>query len=142
MPSLYDSDSTDLLLQHLVNLTPAFRFLLFGWLVVFFFFLFFNRWQNNCRKGEDLICMPSFLQLEGGLQDSTESESEVAHLCLTLCDPMDCNAPGASVCEILQARILVVISASRVQTLKFRIEHWPQREPTCFPRCTGQAFRP
>ena len=27
-------------------------------------------------------------------------------LCSTLCDPMDCNRPGSSVCGILQARIL------------------------------------
>ena len=81
----------------------------------FFFFFFFNRWQNNCRKGEDLICMPSFLQLERGLQDSTESGSEVAQLCLTLCDPMDCSLPGSSVHEIFQARVLewVAISSSR-----------------------------
>ena len=59
--------------------------------------------------------MPSFLQLEGGLQDSTESESEVAHLCLTLCDPMDCSLPGSSIHEIFQARVLewVAISFSR-----------------------------
>ena len=39
----------------------------------------------------------------------------VAQLCSTLCDPMDCNPPGSSVHEILQARILewVVISFSR-----------------------------
>ena len=30
----------------------------------------------------------------------------VTKLCLTLCDPMDCNLPGSSVQEILQARIL------------------------------------
>ena len=30
----------------------------------------------------------------------------VAQLYLTLCDPMDCNLPGASVHGILQARIL------------------------------------
>ena len=37
------------------------------------------------------------------------------HLCPTLCDPMDCNLPGPSVYEILQARILewVVIPFSR-----------------------------
>ena len=29
-----------------------------------------------------------------------------AQLCLTLCDPMDCNLPGSSVHGILQARIL------------------------------------
>ena len=30
----------------------------------------------------------------------------VAQLCLTLCDPTNCNPPGSSVHEILQARIL------------------------------------
>ena len=28
------------------------------------------------------------------------------HLCLTLCDPIDCNSPGSFVHGILQARIL------------------------------------
>ena len=36
---------------------------------------------------------------------SSESESEVAQLCLTLCDPMDCSPPSSSVHGILQARI-------------------------------------
>ena len=47
--------------------------------------------------------------------DLTESESEVAQSCLTLCDPMDCSLPGSSVHGILQARILewVAISFSR-----------------------------
>ena len=41
--------------------------------------------------------------------------SEVAQLCSTLCDPMDCSPPGSSVHGILQARILewVAISFSR-----------------------------
>ena len=41
--------------------------------------------------------------------------SEVAQLCLTLCDPMDCSLPGSSVYGIFQARILewVAISFSR-----------------------------
>ena len=42
----------------------------------------------------------------------------VAHLCLTLCDPMGvlCSLPGSSVHGILQARILgwVVISFSQI----------------------------
>ena len=40
---------------------------------------------------------------------------EVAQLCLTLCDPMDCSLSGSSVHGILQARILewVAISLSR-----------------------------
>ena len=45
----------------------------------------------------------------------SESESEVAQLCLTRCNPMDCSPPGSSVHGILQARILewVAISFSR-----------------------------
>ena len=33
-------------------------------------------------------------------------------MCLTLCDPMDCNPPGCSVCRILQARILEWVTIS------------------------------
>ena len=42
-------------------------------------------------------------------------ESEVAQLCPTLCDPMDCSLQGSSVHGIFQARILegVTISFSR-----------------------------
>ena len=38
-------------------------------------------------------------------------------LCLTLCDPMDCNPPGSSVHRILQARILewVAISSPEIK---------------------------
>ena len=45
----------------------------------------------------------------------SESESEVAQLCPTLCDPMDCSPPGSSVHGIFQARVLewVAISFSR-----------------------------
>ena len=35
-----------------------------------------------------------------------KSESEVARLCLTLRDPMDCSLPGSSVHGIFQARAL------------------------------------
>ena len=35
-----------------------------------------------------------------------ESESEVAQLCPTLSDPMDCSPPGSSVHGISQARVL------------------------------------
>ena len=37
---------------------------------------------------------------------STEVESEVAQLCPTLCDPMDCRLPGSSVHGIFQAIVL------------------------------------
>ena len=35
-----------------------------------------------------------------------KSEREVAQLCLTLSDPMDCSPPGSSVHGIFQARVL------------------------------------
>ena len=35
-----------------------------------------------------------------------KSESEVAQLCPTLCDPMDCSPPGSSIHGIFQARVL------------------------------------
>ena len=35
-----------------------------------------------------------------------KSESEVAQLCPTLCNPMDCSLPGSSVHGIVQARVL------------------------------------
>ena len=34
------------------------------------------------------------------------SESEVAQLCLTRSDPMDCSPPGSSIHGIFQARVL------------------------------------
>ena len=66
----------------------------------------------------------------------SESESEVAQSCLSLCDPMDCSLPGSSyqrsLVDIFQARILewVAISFSRrssqprdwTQTL-YRLSH-------------------
>ena len=36
----------------------------------------------------------------------SESESEVAQLCPTLSDPMDCSLPGSSIHGIFQARVL------------------------------------
>ena len=41
--------------------------------------------------------------------------SEVAQLCLTLCDPVDCSLPGSSVHGVFQARVLewVAIAFSR-----------------------------
>ena len=46
----------------------------------------------------------------------SESESEVAQLCLTLCDPMECSPPGSSIHGILQATVLewVAISSSTI----------------------------
>ena len=51
----------------------------------------------------------------GALTVPSESESEVAQSCPTLCDPVDYSPPGSSVHGILRARILewVAISFSR-----------------------------
>ena len=35
-----------------------------------------------------------------------KSESEVAHSCPTLCNPMDCSLPGSSAHGVFQARVL------------------------------------
>ena len=40
------------------------------------------------------------------------SETEVAQLCLTLCDPMDCSLPGSFVCGIFQVIVLDWIAIS------------------------------
>ena len=63
-----------------------------------------------------------------------QSESEVAHSCPTLCDPMDCSQPGSSVHGILQARVLkwVAISFSRGSS---RI-----RDQTQLSRIAGRCF--
>ena len=53
----------------------------------------------------------SILLLDGG---ESESKSEVAQSCPTLCDHMDCSLPGSSVLAwIFQARILEWVSFSR-----------------------------
>ena len=51
------------------------------------------------------------------------SESEVAQLCLTLGDPMDCILPGSSIHGIFQARVLewVAIAFSEVHIWLFLV---------------------
>ena len=61
-----------------------------------------------------------------------ESESEVAHSCPALCDPMDCSLPGSSIHGIFQARVLelVAISFSRGSSQprdQTRLSHIPGR---------------
>ena len=41
-----------------------------------------------------------------------KSESEVAQLCPTLRDPMDCSLPGSSVHGVFQARVLEWVAMS------------------------------
>ena len=63
-----------------------------------------------------------------------KSESEVAQLCLTLCNPVDCSPPGSSVHGILQERILewVAISFSRGSS--------QPRDQTQVSRIAGRCF--
>ena len=42
----------------------------------------------------------------------SESESEVAQLCPTLSNPMDCSPPGFSIHGIFQARVLEWVAIS------------------------------
>ena len=60
--------------------------------------------------------------------------SEVAQLCPTLCDPVDCSPPGSSIHGIFQARVLgwVAISFSRGSS-------WP-RARTCVSCLAGGFF--
>ena len=55
------------------------------------------------------------IQLKSSNLIEVESESEVAQLCPTLCDPMNCSPPGSSIHGIFPARVLewVAISVSR-----------------------------
>ena len=77
-----------------------------------------------------------------------ESESEVAQLCPTLCDPMDCSLPGSSVHGIFQGIVLewTAISFSRgifpTQGSNPGLPHCRQmlyclshRKGTCIKRC-------
>ena len=59
-----------------------------------------------------------------------ESKSEVAQLCPTLSDPMDCSLPGASIHGIFQARVLewvaTAFSTERVYCGVFTVsKRWP-----------------
>ena len=60
-----------------------------------------------------------------------KSESEVAQLCPTLSDPMDCSPPGSSIHGIFQARVLewgaIAFSKSMLQ-IAWKGSHWPEME--------------
>ena len=64
----------------------------------------------------------------------SESESEVAQSCPTVCDPMDCSPPGSSVHGIFQARVLewIAISFSRGSS--------QPRDKTRISRTAGGCF--
>ena len=66
-------------------------------------------------------------------------ESEVAQLCPTLCDPVDCSPPGSSVHGILWARILEWVAISSQLRNRTQVSHivdrrftiWATREVQC-----------
>ena len=72
----------------------------------------------------------------------SDSDSEVAQSCPTLCDPRDCSPPGSSVHGILQARILewVAISFSRGSSRprnQTQVSHIASR---CFYHLSHEGF--
>ena len=64
--------------------------------------------------GKSSGCFPSIYWLITNIK-YLKVKSEVAQLCLILCDPMDCSLPGFSVYGIFQAKVVerVAISFSR-----------------------------
>ena len=68
-----------------------------------------------------------------------KSESEVAQLCSTLRDPMDCSLPGSSVHGIFQARVLewVAIAFSNQYVNRLSNKHAAMN----YFQIYGQAFR-
>ena len=68
----------------------------------------------HAKKGmiKDRNCKDLIEEIKKRWQEYTEKgkESEVSHLCLTLCDPMDCNLPGSPAHGIFQARELECIA--------------------------------
>ena len=60
-------------------------------------------------------CWTKQVDSNPGLAADPSFSLDCAHLCPTLCNPMDCSPPGSSVHWILQARILewVAVSFSR-----------------------------
>ena len=45
-------------------------------------------------------------KIKSSVKKERRKESEVAQLCPTLCNPMDCSLPGSSIHGIFQARVL------------------------------------
>ena len=74
-------------------------------------FILINVNSSPCMKRPDLLAN----KLQNFFQLNNLKGREVAQLCLTLCDPMDCSPPGSSTHGILQVRVLewVAISSSR-----------------------------
>ena len=51
-----------------------------------------------------------------------KSECQVAQLCLTLCDPMDCSPPSFSIHGIFQARVLEWVAIAFTKAGKWKVK--------------------
>ena len=78
--------------------------------------------------------MPLHLWALATLVVKSESESEVAQSCPTLCDPMDCSLSGSSIHGIFQARVLEWIAIS------FSRGYSPPRNRTLVSLIAGRCF--
>ena len=61
---------------------------------------------SNATSGYSPGSVPDRVPLVWALKHGKKKEREVAQLCLTFCDPMDCSLPGSSIHGIFQARVL------------------------------------
>ena len=69
-----------------------------------------------------------------------KSESEVAQLCPTLCDPMDCSLPGSSVHGIFQARVLEWGAIAFSHDIASRLKNKKTKNPACFLKRLKSKF--
>ena len=73
-----------------------------------------------------------------------KSESEVAQLCLTLSDPMDCGPPGTSIHGIFQARVLewgaIAFEETPGVTGKFGLGIWNEAGQRLIEFCQENAL--
>ena len=79
------------------------------------FLMMCSAYRLNKQGDNRQLCHTSFLILN---QSVVLCECEVAQLCPTLCDPMDCSLPGSFVHGIFQAIVLewIAISFSRASS--------------------------
>ena len=65
-----------------------------------------------------------------------KSESEIAQLCPTLSNPMDCSLPGSSVHGIFQARILEWVAIGLLRFLSLHIKKKKKKCACPIPKTT------
>ena len=63
-----------------------------------------NEYYSAIKRNTFESALMKWMKLEPIIQ--SESKSEVAQPCRTLCNPVDCSPPGSSIHGTLQAKIL------------------------------------